>query len=115
MAQIVAADGHCNMAHANQDMPADCSHGQEAAGALAAGTEQGVVHHMEAVVVASHRMGGMAVSMQVLALVENIQALSLSQVERHREPEHAVVVMGCSDQVVQKHSSAKRSGWRTRS
>jgi len=106
MAQIAAAEGHCNMGRAIQDMPADRSHGQEAAGALAAGTDQGVVHHMEAVVLAPHRMGGTAVSMQVLAPVENIQALSLPQVERHREPEHAAVVMGCSDQVVQKHSSA---------
>lgn len=115
MAQIAAAEGHCNMAHAIQDMPADRSHDQEAAGVLAAGTDRGVVHRMEAVVVARDRMGGMAVSMQVLAPVENIQALSPPQVERHREPEHAAVVMGCSDQVVQKHSSAKRSGWRTRS
>lgn len=106
MAQIAAAEGHCNMAHAIQDMPADRNHGQEVAGALAAGTDQGVVRHMKAVVVVRHRMGGMAVSKQVLAPVENIQVLSLPQVERHREPEHAVVVTGCSGQVVQKHSSA---------
>jgi hypothetical protein len=45
-----------------------------------AGTDQGVVHCMEAVAVARHRMRGMAVSMKVLAPVENIQALSLPQV-----------------------------------
>ena len=115
MAQIAATDGHCNMAHAIQDRPADHSHDQEAPGALADGTDWGVVHRMEAVALVHHRMEGMVVSMQVLAPVENIQALSLPQVERHREPEHAAVVMGCSDQVVQKHSSAKRSGWRMRS
>jgi len=80
MAQIAAADGHCNMDHAIQDMPADHSHDQEAADALVAGTDQGVVHCMEAVAVARHRMRGMAVSMKVLAPVENIQALSLPQV-----------------------------------
>jgi len=71
---VAAADGCCSMAHAIQDMPADCSRDQETAGAVAAGTDQGVAHHMGAVAVVHHRMGGMAVSMQVLAPVESIQA-----------------------------------------
>jgi hypothetical protein len=104
-AQIAAAGGHCSMgmARAIQDMPADRSHGQEAAG-----TARGVVHHTSAVAVSPHRMGGMAASMQVLPPVENIHASSLPLVERHREPGHAAVaVMGCSRQVAQKqHSSA---------
>lgn len=103
---VAAAEGHCSMAHAIQDMPADRSHDQEAAGVLMAGTDPGVVHRMEAVVVVHHKTGGMAVSMQVLPLVENIQASGLPQVERNRGLEHVVVVMGCSDQAAQKHSSA---------
>ena len=70
----VAVDGRCSTAHAIQDMPADCSRDQEPAGAVAAGTDQGVAHHMGAVAVEHHRTGGMAVSMQVLAPVESIQA-----------------------------------------
>jgi hypothetical protein len=57
----------------------------------------------------------MAVNMQVLALVESIQPLSLPHVEHCREAEHAEVVMDCSAQVVQKSSSAARRGWRMRS
>jgi len=71
---VAAADGRCSMAHAIQDMPADRSRDQEAAGAVAAGTDQGLAHHMGAVAVEHHRTGGMAVSMQVLAPVESIQA-----------------------------------------
>jgi hypothetical protein len=109
------ADVHCNMARAIQDMSAVHSHGWKVAGAAAAGTVRGVVRHTEAAAVGRHRMGGMAVSMQVLALVESIQALSLPHVEHCRESEHAEVVMHCSDQVVQKSSSAARCGLRMRS
>jgi hypothetical protein len=109
------ADVHCNMARAIQDMPAVRSHGWKVAGAAAVGIVRGVARHTEAAAVGRHRMGGMAVSMQVLALVESIQALSLPHVEHCREAERAEVVMDCSDQVVQKSSSAARCGWRMRS
>lgn len=104
MGPVVAAevDGRCSTARAIQDMPADRSRDQEAAGAVAAGTDRGVARHMEAVAVVRHRAGGMAVSMQVLAPVGSIQAWSRPQ----WGPEHGAVVMDCSDQEVQKHSSA---------
>ena len=72
-----AADAHCSTARAIQDMLVGHSHGPKVVGAAAAGTDPGAVHHIEAVAVARRRMGGMAVSMQVLALVESTQTLSL--------------------------------------
>lgn len=110
-----AAAGHCSTARAIQDKLADHSHDQEAAGSVAAGTDWGVARHMEAAVLVHHRRGDMAVSMKVSALVESIQAWSRPQAEQHRGPEHGVVVTGCSDQAVEKHSSAWMSGWRMRS
>lgn len=109
-----AADVHCSMAHAIQDTLVDHSHDWEVADVAAAGTDQGVVRHMADVVVARHTRG-MAVSMQILALVESIQTLNLLHVEQHRQAEHeehVVVVMDCSDLVEQNCSSAWLCGWK---
>lgn len=105
-----AAVAHCNTARATQDMPVGHSHGQEAADAAvgAAGTDQGVLRHMEVAVVAHHRWG-MAVSMEVLTLVGSKLALAHPQVEhrtRTEHEEHVAVVMDCADPVEQKSSSA---------
>ena len=121
------AAAHCSMVHATQDMPADHSHGREAADVTAAGTDQGVLRHMEVVAVV-HRRWGMAVSMEVLALVGNTLevlalvgntlALNHSQVHRRRRAEHeehVVVVMDSADPMEQRRSSAWLSGWKLRS
>lgn len=108
VAAAVAA-ARCSTARATRDRPVGHSHGQEVADAAvgAAGTDQGVLRHMEVAAVAHHRWG-MAVSMEVLALVGSKLA-SAHPLAEHRtrteHEEHVAAVMDCADPVERKSSS----------
>ena len=109
VAAAVAA-AHCSTARATRDTPVGHSHGQEVADAAAgaAGTDHGVLRHME-VAAAVHHRWGMAVSTEVLTLVGSKLASGHPQVEhrtRTEHEEHVAVVMDCADPVERKSSSA---------
>lgn len=109
VAAAAVAAAHCSMARATRDMPVGHSHGQEVADAAvgAAGTDQGVLRHMEVAAVAHHRWG-MAVSMEVLALVGSKLASAHPLAEHRTRTEHEehVAVVDSADPVEQKSSSA---------
>jgi len=76
---VTVAAAHCSTAHAIQDTPVGHSHGQQVADAVAAGTDQVALPHIEVVAMARRmEVVAMARRMEVVAMARRRWSIAVS-------------------------------------